>query len=300
MWSLWGTQGGTAATTSSARSPSASGDRADFNHIDGMVGPFGPDGQYHRRTPGRSGWPIFVLVAGLRRLNGGQGFVGTAQPMAGWCPDPADPSRERFWDGDAWCDSCRPQQASSPLPPGWVVWGDSNSTPPRSKRVRATAIALVIIGAVELVIALNLAWGRISTGVPSGYDLCGVDTSGRAWCWGDHYGGSSPGEVPAAVRGLPEPSLRHSGSDPVPVGGRHTFTTITNDYTIACALDADGKAWCWQGPYRYDDPSEADEDYRDTPVAVRGGHSFTNLTAAGDFQGVCALDDAGKAWCWGA
>lgn len=33
------------------------------------------------------------------------------------------------------------------------------------------------------------------------------------------------------------------------------------------------------------------------PVAVAGGHTFRSIDCG--YQHTCALDDSGKAWCWG-
>ncbi|MGB7964104.1 MAG: DUF2510 domain-containing protein [Propionicimonas sp.] len=223
--------------------------------------------------------------------------MSSAEPMAGWYPDPADASRERFWDGGRWRESSRPREALPVLPSGWELLGDPDAAR-RSKTRKRVAIALGFIGAVELMAALAVLVAPLVDGTPAGYNMCGVDTSWRTWCWDEHYGAGSPGDIPVEVGGRPEPNLRNvPWSDPVPVGGGHTFTTITNDFTIACALDTSGSAWCWTGPQRDHDPSEADEDYRDTPVAVAGEHTFDRITT--DDEGVCALDTSGKAWCWG-
>ena len=59
-----------------------------------------------------------------------------------------------------------------------------------------------------------------------------------------------------------------------------------------------GKAWCWGlGPYGQLGDGDTSDHATGTPVAVVGGHTVSWLTA-GDWH-TCALDSAGKAWCWG-
>lgn len=43
------------------------------------------------------------------------------------------------------------------------------------------------------------------------------------------------------------------------------------------------------------------EPYTASPVPVAGGHIFTTIVAGGGAHKdyACALDTAGKAWCWG-
>ncbi len=90
------------------------------------------------------------------------------------------------------------------------------------------------------------------------------------------------------------------------------WTSVSTGAGHACALDATGRAFCWgdnasgqlgaRTPLRcgaldesarrgcFPPPSEA-------PVAVRGARRFTAL-AAGE-AATCALDGAGRAFCWG-
>lgn len=64
----------------------------------------------------------------------------------------------------------------------------------------------------------------------------------------------------------------------------------------ACAVDADGQAWCW-GYNRFGQLGDGTTTDRPTPVAVAGDTRFTSLAAGRYFT--CGLTDAGQALCWG-
>ncbi|HEU0299571.1 MAG TPA: hypothetical protein VFR37_08960 [Longimicrobium sp.] len=88
----------------------------------------------------------------------------------------------------------------------------------------------------------------------------------------------------------------------VAVGSQHT-----------CALDEDGRAFCW-GINHYGELGAATPETcghahhegdtnpcyaspSDAPVQVGGGMRFRAISAGGNRS--CGLDDAGRAWCWG-
>lgn len=119
---------------------------------------------------------------------------------------------------------------------------------------------------------------------------CAIGDNGKAYCWGAGYGGETgTGQVgfftkPTAV---------------VMPSKVASFTSISVGRFNTCALDNKGKAYCWGGNVRGELgngtnlPSNVPE-----PVLIRGGISLTSISNS--FFDVCALDDEGNAYCWGA
>ena len=134
-------------------------------------------------------------------------------------------------------------------------------------------------------VATGLTFAALTAGA---YHTCGIDTTGKAWCWGyDTYGQVGDGNDNQADEYAP-----------VAVAGGHTFTTLAADQYHTCGIDTTGTAWCWgadaSGQVGDGNDNQADEY---APVAVAGGHTFTTL-AAGQFH-TCGIDTTGTAWCWG-
>ncbi|AXV10096.1 BNR repeat domain protein (plasmid) [Euzebya pacifica] len=128
--------------------------------------------------------------------------------------------------------------------------------------------------------------GHTFTDISVGVEFsCGLDTDGAAWCWGEGSSGR----------------LGNGGTTdqrtPSPVHGTHVFTAISAGLAHACAIDTVGSAWCWG--YSSNGPlgNGSVTGFHSTPVAVLGGHTFTDITA-GYFH-TCAIDTAGAMWCWG-
>lgn len=101
--------------------------------------------------------------------------------------------------------------------------------------------------------------------------------------------GQEPGtsRVVAAAAGLPGATFT------VTARGLQA-TLISVGFERACAIDLQGRTWCWgliagdsgSGPSTY------------VPRLVAGGHHFIEL-AAGEGQ-TCGLEASGAAWCWGS
>ena len=73
-----------------------------------------------------------------------------------------------------------------------------------------------------------------------------------------------------------------------PPGGpspQATPTSVTAGDDLSCALDVNGKAFCWGA------------GYGTTPVAVGGSLAFKAITAGDDH--VCGITTTGEAYCWG-
>ena len=131
--------------------------------------------------------------------------------------------------------------------------------------------------------------------ITAGYqDVCALDSTGAAYCWGDNENGElgdggsdSQSGVPVAV-----------DTDGVLAGKTLTQIAAMSSQTEVCALDSAGAAYCW-GSGGLGDGSTT---YSTVPVAVDtsgvlAGKTLTQITA-GQFHG-CAVDSAGAAYCWG-
>jgi alpha-tubulin suppressor-like RCC1 family protein len=144
--------------------------------------------------------------------------------------------------------------------------------------------------------------GRAMAEITAGQEFtCALDDVGAAYCWGDNGRGELG--MGGDVDYDPHPI-------PVEVVGGHVFTTISAaavGYHV-CALDTDGKAWCWGlnsggqlgcGPVTTP-PDLTCPSLSTAPVAVAlpEGTTLTQIVTGNDTT--CALDNAGHAWCWGA
>jgi alpha-tubulin suppressor-like RCC1 family protein len=128
---------------------------------------------------------------------------------------------------------------------------------------------------------------------PGTYHTCGLASSGTMYCWGGGYLGNNyttESHVPVAVSGAP------------------AFASISVGENIACGLTSSGIAYCW-GAFSYDyvivfqgvgynyisiNPTVTSL----VPVAVKGGYTFTSISAG--FRHACGVTSNGATYCWGS
>lgn len=93
--------------------------------------------------------------------------------------------------------------------------------------------------------------------------------------------------------------------NPTQVSDTLAFKGVTTSHHHSCALQVDGRAWCW-GSNEYGQLGSTEPMQRcagdlfpcsGTPLAVDGGKSFVRLAAS--IRHTCGIDAAGQAWCWG-
>ena len=117
---------------------------------------------------------------------------------------------------------------------------------------------------------------------------CGIDTTGKAWCWGyDAYGQIGDGNDDQADEYAP-----------VAVAGNLTFTQLTAGF-VPHVRDRHHRHSLVLGLRRHGQVGDGNDCQADkyAPVAVASSLTFTHLTA-GAYH-TCGIDTTGTAWCWG-
>jgi alpha-tubulin suppressor-like RCC1 family protein len=138
--------------------------------------------------------------------------------------------------------------------------------------------------------------GKTLAQVSAGDDFtCALDTSGRAYCWGDNvFGQLGDGNT----AGTTEPFAVHTSG----VLAGKTLAQVSAGGQHACALDTSGRAYCWGRNFSGElGDGTATESSGPVAVDTRGvlaGKKLTELAAGA--SSTCALDASGAAYCWGA
>ena len=157
--------------------------------------------------------------------------------------------------------------------------GLATALAPGSATITATVGSAM--GDIDLVVGFQ---AQLETTLSTGaLHSCMIDGAGRAYCWGGV--------------GI---TLGHGGADssePVAVGGGHTFVQIGAEANHACGLTDDGRVICWGvNDYGQVDPNSSDAS-QPTPVEVPISGSVAQVAVGGEFN--CALLDSGAVTCWG-
>ncbi len=151
---------------------------------------------------------------------------------------------------------------------------------------------------VPVAVAGGLTFADIGPG-----DLltCGVTTSQSAYCWGwNNAGALGAGTTtgPQQCGGWP------CSMTPVAVAGGNRFRVVSagEGNGFACGVTTTGAAYCWGYDFAGQLGIGTDANSA-TPAAVKGGHVFTTVRAAGSDGGLglaCGVTSAGALYCWGA
>lgn len=124
--------------------------------------------------------------------------------------------------------------------------------------------------------------------VSSGSHVLAIQTNGRLWGWGYNLYGQ-----------LGDNSVT-SRRTPVSIQGAvKTFCKITSGFEHSCAIDKNGRAWCW-GYNLYGQLGNNDLTVTSsrTPRSVMGSiKTFCDIKAGYDFTS--AIDRYGRVWQWG-
>ena len=130
--------------------------------------------------------------------------------------------------------------------------------------------------------------------VAVGHDFaCAVDVAKRAWCWGSN----SNGQLGNGRLDGPDKCFESACSmTPSPVAGLPAVERVKAGFAHACALTADGQAYCW-GLNAAGQLGDGSNTTRATAVAVSGAERYRALAAASH---TCGLTLGGKVLCWGS
>jgi alpha-tubulin suppressor-like RCC1 family protein len=111
---------------------------------------------------------------------------------------------------------------------------------------------------------------------------CGLATSGKVYCWGDHHIGryfTTTSRTPVAVE------FPHA----------MTVTVVHSGYSNGCAVNTDGELWCW-GDILESGSGETEPMRTPVKVAIPSGERVIDFDNGG---ASCAVTDLGNIYCWG-
>ncbi|MCL2174355.1 IPT/TIG domain-containing protein, partial [Candidatus Saccharibacteria bacterium] len=148
-------------------------------------------------------------------------------------------------------------------------------------------------------VAVNTAGvlnGKIITQIAAGdFHTCALDSTGKAYCWGQNTNGQ-----------VGDNSSGNNRTTPVAVNttgvlNGKTLVQISLGQYHTCAVDSAGVAYCWG----YNNGGQLGDNSltsRSVPIAVNtagvlGGKYLIQI--AGGYSFSCALDSTGKVYCWG-
>lgn len=136
--------------------------------------------------------------------------------------------------------------------------------------------------AIPVQVAGELRFRAIVTGW---FWTCALALDGIPYCWGYNFNGS-----------LGNGTRVTGTTTPAPVSGGYRFTQLTGAYYHTCALDSDGRAYCW-GLNTAGELGDGALAHNLVPEQVVGDHQFTWIET-GAFH-TCGLTTEGDFLCWG-
>jgi len=137
--------------------------------------------------------------------------------------------------------------------------------------------------------ALSGSWLQISSG---GGHSCGIHTDGTMSCWGRNLMGEL-GSGPVGV-GVSGPQRVNNP------GGDEVWVDVSAGSLFSCGVSSEGRLFCWgtNGGRELGLGAAEVAQTRPTPVDVTGRPIFESIASSVDHS--CALDETGRAFCWGS
>jgi alpha-tubulin suppressor-like RCC1 family protein len=136
----------------------------------------------------------------------------------------------------------------------------------------------------------QLVTGAAGEGTHWSMVTCGLNTSDRAYCWGDNRSG----QIGNGVSGFGLHVLT-----PTAVAGGGQWSEVSTSGVHTCGVLATNKmAYCWggDGNWQLGDGDASSQD-RTSPNQVFGGIQFRAITT-GTFH-TCAITTTDRVYCWG-
>jgi alpha-tubulin suppressor-like RCC1 family protein len=140
-----------------------------------------------------------------------------------------------------------------------------------------------------------LSFSSISGG--GGSHICGLTSSGSAYCWGNNVNGQLGNGASGAgvTSNVPVAVVAPSG------GSVLSFSSIGIGVNHSCGLTTSGSAYCWgnNGLGRLGNGTVANSSIPVAVVAPSGGSVLIFSSIIGATAHTCGLTTSGSAYCWG-
>jgi hypothetical protein len=164
-------------------------------------------------------------------------------------------------------------------------------------RALSIVLALLLLSGTRTPTAAQ-RWTAVDVGTQH---ACALDGGGRAWCWGINHHGELGAPTPRTCgqshHGESSPCWASESSQPVPVSGGMPFRALSAGGNVSCALDGDGRAWCWgENVGRTTEGCASGGVCSFHPVPFAPEMTFASIRVGED--GVCGITTEGAGHCW--
>lgn len=138
-------------------------------------------------------------------------------------------------------------------------------------------------------------WTYVTAGQ---YNVCGIRTNGRLYCWGDGWYGTN-GDGTQNNYSLPHETSMDTGSPP----GYSDWKTVSMGLTTGCGLRGNGTIYCWGANSNYNVGINSSVTPQTRPQRVHdtgGAPTWTDWVEVTSGNNVsCGRRTDGRAYCWG-
>lgn len=181
-----------------------------------------------------------------------------------------------------------------------VVWSSSNESVATVKNGEVKAIApgvttitgtnggmsaSSVITIIEDVVAVEPKFSILNGG-----KVCALAKTGRIYCWGGSGGVGNAYSLAANQQFSPGSwGVKYRALTPVAIGGGLFKDIVQGRANELCALDLQGRAWCWLG--------DGELTGMNKPALIGGDHSFISLFGGGD--NYFGITENGTVYWWG-